>query len=87
MYNHPHSGGLLECGGPWTWATGLPCAHEKSRFVKDHDRWLYHESIPLSQASSAAWIVSTTPNYVDPAQAHKSFSKSKPQANVSPRKS
>ena len=25
--NQPHYGGLLECGGLWTWAARLPCAH------------------------------------------------------------
>lgn len=59
---------------------------EKSRFVKEGDRWLYRERIPISQASEAAWMASTTPNFVSPEVARKSFSKSKPQPGLSPRK-
>lgn len=57
---------------------------EKSRFVKEGDRWLYRERIPISQASEAAWLNSTTPNYVNPKIDRKSF---KPQPGLSPRKS
>jgi hypothetical protein len=59
---------------------------EKSRFVKEGDRWLYRERIPISQASEAAWLATTAPNYVSPEIARKSFSKGKPQPGLSPRK-
>ncbi|KAG0564351.1 hypothetical protein KC19_8G103500 [Ceratodon purpureus] len=59
---------------------------EKSRFVKEGDRWLYRERIPISQASEAAWMASTTPNYVSPDVARKSFTKGKAQPGISPRK-
>jgi hypothetical protein len=59
---------------------------EKSRFVKEGEGWLYRERIPISQASEAAWLATTAPNYVSPEIARKSFSKGKPQPGLSPRK-
>jgi len=56
---------------------------EKSRFVKEGDRWLYIERIPISQASEAAWLNSTTPNYVNPRIDRRSF---KSQPGLLPRK-
>lgn len=57
---------------------------EKSRFVKDGDRWLYRERIPISQASDAAWLNSTAPNFINPKMDRKSF---KSQPGLLPRKS